>query len=650
MPTASPYQKQILRGEALFEEGDYEGALAAFDAVLADAPTNAAALNDAGLTAEKLGRIPEAAAYFERALEAQPKNANALFGLVDLLVREEEADLAREAFTAYAGALAESAEKQRYAAALFGIEALDLRALSAEELCAPGTLDALRHAWGNTGWSAGLDYLEAVARHAAEAKRPILECGSGLTTLLLGLLTQGRGVAVWSLEHHPTWHARVQDTLDAFGLDHVTLCHAPLKEHAPSPEDAGGYAWYDAPHAQMPTDFGLVVCDGPPGTTPGGRYGLLPVMHDHLAPDAVLLADDAARPAEAAILQRWQREASADVELCRAADRAYAVVRLGGAPAPGGDGIASTGDGMAPSGDEMTPSGDEVIPSGDGVAARAAPVIHAPDASSASAASSAPAAPPIFIGGAGRSGTTLVRSILNAHPRIAIGAELKVTPAIAQCWQTVRQHEAYLGEEFDLAPADVDAAFGQLVATLLETHRRRSGKPRVGEKTPNNVFAFPALHRMFPGSPLVHVVRDGRDVVRSLLEKDWTTPDGQPMAITRDPAAAAAYWRRAVMAGLAAAEDPSLAGRYHEMRYETLVHDPEAAVRKLLAFVGEPWDPAVLHFHQQETATYTFTQRPITARSVGRWQDVLDRSVKDVVKDVAGDLLLHLGYADDLDW
>ncbi len=609
MPATTAPDEQILHGEALFEKGDYENALAAFEAVLADDPANADALNDAGLAAEKLGRVVDATRYFERALDARPVHAAALFNLVDLLVREEEADLAREAFAAHAGALAESAEKQRYATALFGVEALNLGALSTEDLCQRGTLGALRRAWGNTGWSAGLDYLEAVARHAAEAEQPILECGSGLTTLLLGLLTRGRGVAVWSLEHHPDWLERVQGALDAFGLDHVTLCHAPLQARE------GGYAWYDAPRAQMPTGFGLVICDGPPGSTPGGRYGLVPVLREHLADGCTILMDDAARPGEADVLRRWQREAGAAVHLQREADRAYAVVRLGEALAP----------------------------------PKPAPTI-ATDAGAAPSAPAHPALPPIFIGGAGRSGTTLVRSILNAHPRIAIGAELKVTPAIAQCWQGVRQHGAYLGEQFLLLEEDIDAAFAQLLTTLLERHRQRSGKPRVGEKTPNNVFAFPALHRMFPESPLVHVIRDGRDVVRSLLEKDWTTPDGQPMAITQDPAAAAGYWRRAVMAGLAAKQDPSLATRYHEVRYEALVRDPEAVTRALLEFVGEPWEPGVLRFHEEAEATYAFTQRPITPRSVGRWKDALDRDAKDAVKDVAGDLLVHLGYAEDLDW
>src|SRR3989442_15841288 len=62
-------------------------------------------------------------------------------------------------------------------------------------------LNALQHAWGNEGFAAQTDYLQEVARAAATTPGPILECGSGLTSILLGLLAGRRGVETWSLEH-----------------------------------------------------------------------------------------------------------------------------------------------------------------------------------------------------------------------------------------------------------------------------------------------------------------------------------------------------------------------------------------------------------------------------------------------------------------
>ena len=69
------------------------------------------------------------------------------------------------------------------------------------------------------------------------------------------------------------------------------------------------------------------------------------------------------------------------------------------------------------------------------------------------------------------------------------------------------------------------------IVNLLEPLRRSAGKPRVAEKTPNNVFYFSHLHRIFPDSTFIHMVRDGRDVVSSLLTMnslptDKTMPAG----------------------------------------------------------------------------------------------------------------------------
>jgi len=164
-------------------------------------------------------------------------------------------------------------------------------------------LAELRFGWGNAGWSADLVYIQQMARRAATVEGPILECGSGLTTLVLGLVAGRRGVPVWSMEHHAEWHARMASVLARLRLS-TDLRLVPMNDY-------GEYTWYAPPREEMPTDFALVICDGPPGDTPGGRYGLLPVMREHLAPGAVVLLDDASRPEEVAVLRRWGEEAGA---------------------------------------------------------------------------------------------------------------------------------------------------------------------------------------------------------------------------------------------------------------------------------------------------------------------------------------------------
>jgi len=159
----------------------------------------------------------------------------------------------------------------------------------------------LVYGWGNAAWSGAPELLQCCIQQALASRGPVLECGSGLTTLLVGAVAQQTGKQLWSLEHLPEWADRVAVHLEKFGIDDVHLCVAPLV-------DLGDYQWYLPPLEAKSLRFGLVVCDGPPSNTEGGRYGLLPVMRQSLANGCVILLDDAEREDEQAIVRRWCRE------------------------------------------------------------------------------------------------------------------------------------------------------------------------------------------------------------------------------------------------------------------------------------------------------------------------------------------------------
>ena len=157
----------------------------------------------------------------------------------------------------------------------------------------------LLYGWGSE-WSLREELITEVWHRAWHTRGPVLECGSGLSTILLGIAAEWQGYDVYSLEHDEAWHARMLHTLSELGLARVNLISAPLITH-------GGYAWYDAP-GDFPGEFTLVLCDGPPGNTMGGRYGLLPELRPSLASDCVILLDDVARDGEQEVLRRWTDE------------------------------------------------------------------------------------------------------------------------------------------------------------------------------------------------------------------------------------------------------------------------------------------------------------------------------------------------------
>jgi hypothetical protein len=166
----------------------------------------------------------------------------------------------------------------------------------------------LIYGWGNESWSAHDEYLAACIDWALNSRGAILECGSGLSTILVGAIAKKRGQKHWVLEHLPEWVTKVQRYLNRYKLDSVILCAKPLKDY-------GDFCWYDVPLESIPDRFSLVVCDGPPHSTKGERYGLVPIMKERLKPGCVILLNNADRDQELAIARRWQAELGASFEI-----------------------------------------------------------------------------------------------------------------------------------------------------------------------------------------------------------------------------------------------------------------------------------------------------------------------------------------------
>lgn len=174
-------------------------------------------------------------------------------------------------------------------------------------------IDGLIFGWGDEAWSAESIYLISCLEHARQCRGPILECGSGLSTLLIGAVVQKTGNLLCSLEHQKIWGDRLVKQLKRYGITSVHLHVRPLKDYA-------DFAWYQAPEIVTTNKYALVVCDGPPSATRGGRYGLIPMMKTRLAPGCIILLDDAGRTHEQLLANRWAIELCSRYETVNAAN------------------------------------------------------------------------------------------------------------------------------------------------------------------------------------------------------------------------------------------------------------------------------------------------------------------------------------------
>jgi hypothetical protein len=240
----------------------------------------------------------------------------------------------------------------------------------------------------------------------------------------------------------------------------------------------------------------------------------------------------------------------------------------------------------------------------------------------------------IFNVGARRSGTYWLQRIVCAHPEVAeVPSETHLfshglVPLLERF-----QHRDPAAPDVGFVYADRAAVIGHLRA-LCDTvfDGFREGRPVVSERTPLHVNHLPVIHEIYPDARIVHIIRDGRDVARSLSRQEWG-----PESV----ADAALEWNDSVRAGRDAGLDGSA---YREIRYERLLADPGAEIEALYAWLGldsaAGLAPALAAARQHENIG------PSTRGGVGvgKWREEWGAADLAAFNEVAGDLLTELGY------
>ncbi len=282
--------------------------------------------------------------------------------------------------------------------------------------------------------------------------------------------------------------------------------------------------------------------------------------------------------------------------------------------------------------------------------------------------------PAPFVVGVNRSGTTLLRMMLDAHPELTIPPETHFVPELIEAAEERSPTpEALLATitkqrewgDFGLTEEELLERFraidplnaGDVLRAFYSAYAERAGKPRWGEKTPIYVKSMRKIERALPEARFVHVIRDGRDVALSIRDR----------AVKEHPIdRIAERWVRRITR---AREQAKRLAHYEEIRYENLILDTRPTLERVCEFYELPWDDALLEYHERSAdrleemkrelpddgkrttlsverrmATHARTTEKPDPKRVSRWRESMSREEREEFESIAGTLLVELGY------
>ena len=270
-------------------------------------------------------------------------------------------------------------------------------------------------------------------------------------------------------------------------------------------------------------------------------------------------------------------------------------------------------------------------------------------------------APPFFILGSQRSGTTMLRLMLNNHrnlciphesafitlfyPQLAEYGDISSRSVQEKLLEDVSRHRLVeRGKLITSKERVLDHEihdYRSFIEAVFSAYAEQFGKSRWGDKTPFYTGDVDVIRKIFPDSKIVHLVRDGRDVMVSQKNIEWMSQNFVTLA--RDW-----KWKTTLMhkIGNVIGDD------FLEVRYEDLVRQPEEKLREICSFLGEDYDPEILTYADEATDVvpdeslkwHRNSVKLPDPRKIGAWQEKLTASEKILFDDVAGDTLELFGY------
>lgn len=278
--------------------------------------------------------------------------------------------------------------------------------------------------------------------------------------------------------------------------------------------------------------------------------------------------------------------------------------------------------------------------------------------------------PYLFIVGCPRSGTTLFRHIVDAHPQMTITPEAHWIPRFFEERRGLSREGMVTPElirhllenpkfaHFRICRDDLltlmsngqPMSYATFVTGIFDLYGKAQGKALVGNKTPDSARRIRTLHTLWPEVRFVHLIRDGRDVALSFMNwsKVLQKKPGNFSTWKEDPVSTAAlWWELNVRCGRRASEwlPPEL---YYEILYESLIANPAEECAALCDFLEIPYDDVMLRFHEGRNGNRADMAadpawQPITP-GLRNWRSQMTAEDVERFEAVVGELLDELGY------
>jgi len=224
---------------------------------------------------------------------------------------------------------------------------------------------------------------------------------------------------------------------------------------------------------------------------------------------------------------------------------------------------------------------------------------------------------PIFIVGMQRSGSTLIEQILSSHPEIHGAGELMILGGLAGKADRLIQESTDAAATL-LALRQLGNEYLDAVWNSAQSGRNAAPKYII-DKMPHNFYFVGLIHLMFPDAKIIHSIRDAVDTCFS----GYALRFGAGNEFTYDLETLGRYYLR-YQKLMQHWHNALPADRILDVHYEENVANPEQEARRMVTYLGLPWDPSCLNFHENKrtvrTASVTQVRKPIYSSSVARWK------------------------------